>query len=193
MILGLTGGYCSGKSSAAAILKDSGWAIIDVDAMGHAALLSRANEVSRLLGPEVIKPDGCPDRKAIAVLVFREQSLLSAYEAIVHPAMNELVEKAIGELAVCRGICIDAALLYRLPVVKRCDAIIEVRSPLLARLRRARLRDGIGARAAMDRIMRQRPLWIAGKAFYDRVTIVNNSGTMAALQKAVLAAASGFL
>lgn len=205
MILGLTGGYCSGKSSAAAALKGAGWVIIDVDAMGHAALEACAKSVADLLGPSVLKTDGSPDRRAIGAMVFSDQALLTRYEAIVHPAMNDLVEQAIleqellkrasayGDVSRCPGVCVDAALLYRLPVVERCEAIIELRSSLLARIRRGRQRDGLGPRAVIDRIKRQRPLWIAGKAYADRVAIVKNSGSKADLGAAVLAVVSSIL
>lgn len=199
MILGLTGGYCSGKSSAAEVLKGTGWVLVDVDAMGHAALKACARSVAELLGPSALKPDGSPDRRAIGAMVFSEQSLLARYEAIVHPAMNKLVESAIlehgfpvhqhqrSDASSCPGICVDAALLYRLPVVDRCDAIIEVRAPLLARIRRGRLRDGLGPAAVLERIARQRSLWVAGRAFYDRIVIVKNSGSKTALEAAILA------
>ena len=114
MILGLTGGYCAGKSTAAAILKDEGWTIIDVDALGHRALELSASAVADILGPQVLGPDGRPDRRAIGAIVFADPRLLERYEAVVHPAMNALVAEAVagaGERA-----CVDAALLYRLPV-----------------------------------------------------------------------------
>lgn len=186
MILGLTGGYCSGKSSAAAFLKAAGWTVVDVDAQGHAALLRSAGAVAGLLGPEVLGPDGLPDRRAIGSRVFGNPALLARYEAIVHPEMNALVDRAI-DLAGSR-VCVDAALLYRLPVVERCDAIIEVRAPLLARLRRGRTRDGLGFRAMLARMARQRPLRVLGRLYAAKTRVVWNGASPRRFEKDLAAA-----
>jgi len=188
LILGLTGGYCAGKSSAAAALADAGWTIVDVDALGHAALERSAAAVAALLGPGVLKPGGAPDRRAIGALVFADPALLARYEAIVHPAMNALVDEAVD--AAGDRVCVDAALLYRLPVAGRCDAIIEVRAPLLARLRRGKSRDGLGARAVLSRIARQKPLRDAGKAFSGKVAVVCNHGRKNRFEQEILSAAA---
>jgi dephospho-CoA kinase len=191
LILGLTGGYCTGKSTAAAILKAAGWTVVNVDALGHSALEMRSAQVAALVGPAALKPDGSPDRRAIGRVVFSDPAVLGAFEAIVHPVMNALVAEAIGAEAVAaaRGrVCVDAALLYRLPVAEFCDAIIELRSPLLARLRRARSRDGHGWRVVLDRIARQRPLKAASTRFEKKIIIVHNQGSLAALERRIHAA-----
>lgn len=188
MTLGLTGGYCAGKSTAARALASDGWTVIDVDALGHAALAASIDAVAALLGPGARKTDGSPDRRAIGALVFADPALLARYEAVVHPAMNALLDSALARAG--ERACVDAAILYRLPVACRCDAIIEVRAPLLARLARARSRDGLGARAALSRIARQRPLWRAGRAFAARRLVVANRGDPEALARAAVEAAS---
>jgi len=187
LILGLTGGYCAGKSRAAAALRGAGWAIVDVDAMGHAALDRSAAAVAALLGPAVLKMDGKPDRRAIGALVFADAALLARYEAIVHPAMNALVVEAIA--ASGEQVCVDAALLYRLPVAGSCDAIIEVRAPLVARIIRGKSRDGLGTRAILTRIARQRPLRAAGREYADKVVVVCNAGDAKRFERAVIDAA----
>lgn len=186
MILGLTGGYCSGKSSAAAMLRDTGWTIIDVDALGHAALERSTTAVSALLGPSALKPDGSPDRRAIGTLVFANAELLARYEAIIHPAMNTLVMEAVS--AAGNKVCVDAALLYRLPVASSCDAIIEVRAPLVMRLYRGKTRDGFRMQAIVARIVRQKPLWVAGLAYRSKTVTVCNAGSRKRFHKSMNAA-----
>jgi len=195
----LTGGYCAGKSSAAAALKGAGWSVVDVDGLGHAALERSKDAVAALLGPSALKADGSPDRRAIAALVFADPGALARYEAVVHPAMNALVAEALeGELAAAAArtpraeamICVDAALLYRLPVASACDAVIEVRAPLCSRILRGRARDGLGTRAVLARIARQRPLWVAGRAFADKTFVARNHGSKARFHSEILAAAS---
>jgi len=185
LILGLTGGYCSGKSSAAAMLRDAGWTIIDVDALGHAALERSITAVAALLGPSALK-DGSPDRRAIGTLVFANAELLARYEAIIHPAMNQLVMEAVAVAG--PRVCVDAALLYRLPVASNCDAIIEVRAPLVVRLFRGKTRDGLGLQAIVARIARQKPLWVAGQAYRSKTVTVCNAGSRKQFHESMIAA-----
>ncbi len=192
MILGLTGGYCTGKSTAAAILEADGWKVVNVDLLGHRALEMRMEAVAVLIGPAALKPDGSPDRRAIGRIVFSDPALLGRFEAIVHPVMNALVAEAVA--AAGARVCVDAALLYRLPVADTCDAIIELRAPLLARLRRGRLRDGHGVRVVLDRIARQKPLHAAAARYSAKIMVVNNRGSASSLavkiREAVLRAES---
>jgi len=183
LILGLTGGYCSGKSTVAARLRDRGWVIIDVDVLGHRALEHSMRSVELLLGAAVRKADGSPDRRAIGARVFADTALLARYEAIVHPAMNLLLEAAIQESG--SRACIDAAILYRLPAAAACDGIIEVRSPLLARIRRGMARDGLGPCAILRRILAQRPLGAAGRCWAGKTVRLGNHGSPESLDRAI--------
>ena len=81
-------------------------------------------------------------------------------------------------------ICVNAALLYRTPQALRCGAIIEVRAPLLARIRRAKTRDGISAGGALRRILRQRSFWRLRPASGRPVVPLRNAGGPAALEAA---------
>ena len=160
MLLGLTGGYCAGKSSAARLLEARGFLVIDVDRLGHRALADVADRVAARFGPGVLDSSGNLDRKRLAAIVFADPRALADHEAIVHPRMLELLDESLAAAAGAkRDACIDAALLYRFPQAAGCDGIIELRAPLAARLARARKRDGLSAPQALRRIVRQRPLW----------------------------------
>lgn len=172
MILGLTGGYCSGKSTVANRLREKGWTIIDVDALGHRALEQSIDSVERLLGPQVRAAGGGPDRRAIGARVFADPALLAHYEAIVHPVMNRLVAEAMASST--GSVCLDAAILYRLPAAASCDYIIEVRAPLCDRIVRGKARDGLGTRAILRRILAQRPLRAAGRRWSDKTIHILN-------------------
>lgn len=211
MILGLTGGYCSGKNAVAAMLSVRGWLCIDVDALGHRALEETAEAVVKLLGPGVVADPslGAPaasvgidsprtegqaamsrfrlDRKKIGAAVFADPALLKRYEAIVHPAMLRLLDEAIdvaGPQPAAR-VCINAAILYRLPQLARCDAVAEIRASVVTRLIRGRLRDGLSAGLVLDRIRRQKPLWKAGASYRGERIIIRNDGGLAALERRV--------
>jgi dephospho-CoA kinase len=191
MLLGLTGGYCAGKNAVTAILQKMGWICIDVDALGHEAVELARDEIVRRFGTSVLGPDGFVDRKAVARIVFADPAALADQEAIVHPiairltderiAASEAEAKATGRVSL---ICINAALLYRAPQAARCDAIIEVRAPLITRIRRAKARDGIGTWRALERIMLQRALWRLRKASGSPILVLRNSRSRKALESA---------
>jgi dephospho-CoA kinase len=183
MMLGLTGGYCAGKNEVASLLEAAGWTCIDVDRLGHEAMELARPAIAERFGPGVLKADGGLDRRAIAHIVFSDPGALADQEAIVHPIAIRLADERIeaAEL-LARGegrearVCVNAALLYRAPQVRRCDAIIEVRAPLLLRLRRASARDGIGSRRALERILRQRRFWRLRKDSGRPLVFLRNAG-----------------
>lgn len=184
MILGLTGGYCSGKSSVASILVKQGWLNIEMDSLGHRALELGKAEAGKLLGPSVINEDGSPNRRAIAALVFQNPVLLRQYEAIIHPIMNRLCEEAIDEAGKGARIIINAAILYRLPALGLCDLVVEVRASIFIRLFRAWQRDGLKWNAALKRIKSQKELWKPENR-RTKPIIINNNFSIACLEKAV--------
>ncbi len=199
MILGLTGGYCAGKNAAAELLAERGWTCIDLDRLGHEALALKAREVIELLGPGVVRkvgPSSMPtapgalpelDRRAIGALVFADPELMKRYEAIVQPAMLALLDKAIEacDIQPEARVCINAAILYKIPHAARCDTILELRAGLCTRLRRSRARDGLGMRRALERIASQKPLWIKAQRYADRRIILRNDGDRKALAAAL--------
>ncbi|HOX18610.1 MAG TPA: dephospho-CoA kinase [Spirochaetales bacterium] len=186
ILLGLTGGWAAGKNAAAALLEERGWRTVDVDRLGHAALESKAAEVAALLGPGVLDAAGRPLRKAIGALVFADPALLARYEALVHPAMNALVDAEIA-YAERDGVplCLNAAVLYRMPHAASCDAIVEVRAPLFIRLRRGMRRDGLSLGAAFARVRSQAPLLALGRRYAAKRRILLNSAGLAALERAL--------
>ncbi len=166
MLLGLTGGYCAGKNAVASLLEARGWLCFDIDKLGHEALdLEESMEaIAWRFGPSVIRPDGSLDRKALGALVFDDPEGLADLEAIVHPAVYRLLRPRVADgLEAGRKVCINAALLYRMPDAAACDAIIEVLAPLSLRVARAKARDGLTAREARLRIAKQRSFWALRK------------------------------
>lgn len=190
MLLGLTGGYCAGKNLVAELLVELGWSGIDVDRLGHEALERCRDAVAARFGPAVLAPDGSLDRGALGRIVFSDPAALAAHEAIVHPVMLSILDERIGEeeaRAIAAGrksrILVNAALLYRFPMASRCDAVLEVRAPLCLRLRRAKARDGLGARVALDRIRRQKGFWRLRRASGRPVLFLWNAGGREALER----------
>jgi dephospho-CoA kinase len=196
MIIGLAGGYCSGKNAVQAILESRLWACIDVDSLGHDAVELARDAIIERFGAGVVGPGGGLDRKAIARIVFADASALADQEAIVHPIAIRLLDESIAAAetaARAKGeeprICVNAALLHRTELAARLDAILELRSPFILRLARGASRDGAGWRSALRRITLQRGFRAALRAAASRagkpILVIRNSGSLAALERKV--------
>jgi dephospho-CoA kinase len=115
ILVGLTGGIGSGKSTVSARLAELGATVIDADAitkdLQRAGTAVFAAIVERF-GPGVVGPDGELDRPALAAVVFADPEELKALNQIVHPAVGveiaERLEAAAGTDAV---VVLDVPLL----------------------------------------------------------------------------------
>jgi dephospho-CoA kinase len=154
VIVGLTGGYCAGKNIAGEAFRERGFLVIDVDKLGHAALDSARENIAAEFGCRYVNPDGSVNRRALGETAFRDRKFLRRLESVVHPAANAIAEEIVA-LNPDRPIAVNAALLFRMPLARRCATIIVVKAPFFKRLHRARQRDGIGCVAFLRRIRNQ--------------------------------------
>ena len=174
-MIGVAGGYCTGKNVLVGLLEERGFEQIDVDGVGHAVLEEPAvrREIVERFGSAVLGPDGGVDRRRLGALVFGDRRQLSGLEAIVHPRMVARVEQMVG--AADRPLVINAAILLRMGLERLCDFVVCVRAPLLRRLFRAAKRDGLGPLAALRRIASQRGICSKTKAQAVDIYYVNNN------------------
>jgi len=158
IVVGVTGKYCAGKSTVTTLLSEHGYHEIDVDRLGHEALVRQSDAVVERFGPKVAADGGGVDRKALGRIVFSSSDDLRALEAIVHPEMVSMVDEQIqaARSADSPGVVVNAAILFRMGLDSHCDTILYVHAPLLLRFRRARRRDGTGLVDFIRRLRSQR-------------------------------------
>src|SRR4051812_7015818 len=92
LMVGLTGGIGSGKSTVAAILAGRGATVIDADAIARMVVEPGKPALDALVeafGPEILHPDGSLDRGALAKQAFVTEETRKQLEAITHPAIGE--------------------------------------------------------------------------------------------------------
>ena len=189
LIVGLTGGIGSGKSTVARLLGERGAEIVDVDAVGRAVIApgGRAEAaVQAEFGEGVVAADGSIDRRALARVVFEHPEGLARLEAISHPAINLELTEAVAAFADDAIVVYDMAILVesnlgRGDPVHRYSHVVVVEAPLELRIGRAVERGmseaDVRARAANQATDEQR------RAVADLV--VRNDGDLAALQAGV--------
>ena len=93
LLVGLTGGIGSGKSTVAAMLAERGAVVVDADDLARRAVETGTpgfELVREAFGDSVIRPDGSLDREALAAVVFRDAEARRALESIVHPEVARL-------------------------------------------------------------------------------------------------------
>lgn len=119
ILVGLTGGIGSGKSTVSARLAARGAVILDADAIvrdvqspGSPVL----TELAERFGPGVLAADGTLERQALADIVFADPEALKALNAIVHPAVGREMNRRMIEQRTTRNVVIlDIPLLTENP------------------------------------------------------------------------------
>jgi dephospho-CoA kinase len=161
MIIGLTGGIASGKSTAAQYLKSKGAAVLDGDVLGHRAYEPHTQafgEVVATFGPEVVGADGMIDRKVLGGKVFGNPDALDQLTGILWPEIKRMAEAEIAALLAedpDRPVVLEAAVLFEAGWEDAVDeiwvAVVEVETAVT----RAMARDGANEDAIRSRIASQ--------------------------------------
>ncbi len=159
MVIGLTGGIGSGKSTARAVFVAQGYSSVDTDAIVHSLLDSdeaTIQEVVEAFGEGVWKPEGGVDRKALGSIVFSDAEALGLLEAILHPRVREFWETEIARDPDGDWV-VEIPLLFEKNLQNRVDFTVCVFTDLSTQVERLE-RKGIGRAQALARIDRQMPL-----------------------------------
>lgn len=188
MIIGLTGGIGSGKSTVSEILRNKGYVVLDADEIGK-KVTAKDEPLLRLLvkefGIEIIQEDGTLDRKMLANLAFGDRSKTNR--------LNELVQTAI----LCRSVeefhkislsgqekpmFFEVPLLFEAGWDKYMSQIWLVTAPEDVRIERVEIRDGMSEEEIRTRIRLQ----MSEEEKMERAdVIIENDGGMAKLMAQV--------
>lgn len=147
MLVGLTGGIGSGKSSVAGLLAEHGARVIDADVVARTVVAKGTAGLAAIVddfGAEVMDANGQLDRARLAMLVFDDPAALRRLNAIVHPLVAEQIEAMLAEGAPGEVVVYDVPLLVEESVHERhaFDLVLVVQAP--AELRVERLATGRG-------------------------------------------------
>jgi dephospho-CoA kinase len=185
LLVGLTGGIGSGKSTAAGMLRARGAVVLSADVFARDAVAAGTPGFARavaLFGPEVVTPDGELDRAKVARLVFADDELRAALERIVHPEVRRLTAEGIArESDSDRVVVVDSPLLIETGAHRDFPVVVVVSASAPTQIERlvARGMDEADARA---RMAAQMPLEERAAA---ADVLLDNEGTEAELEAQV--------
>jgi len=184
MIIGLTGGIGTGKSTVSAMLKAKGIMVIDSDQIAREVVEPGSKALAQIVahfGQEVLLPDGRLNRKALGVRVFGNEEERKRLMEITHPAIFAETEKRISE-AKKNGealIVLDSPLLIETGRYKQTDLVVLVYADEETQLQRIMSRDNLTEEEARYRINAQMPI-DEKRQFAD--IIIDNRGTIEELE-----------
>lgn len=163
IVIGLTGGIGSGKSTVSSYLKKMRIPVFDADAASRGAVARGTDclaRVAELLGPGCLLPTGELDRQAVARRVFADKALLKQYETIVQAQIwseaRAFLKRHREQGAVLAVL--DVPLLIESGWYKFVDRVWLVKVPREIQIERAMLRDHATQAEVSARIEAQMPL-----------------------------------
>jgi len=119
LVIGLTGGIGSGKSTVSALLAARGAVIVDADAITREVQVPGTPTFAAMVdrfGAGIVAADGTLDRAAVADLVFNDPEALAALNKIVHPAVGAEIARRMQDLADTDAVVVlDVPLLVESP------------------------------------------------------------------------------
>ncbi|OJT08719.1 Dephospho-CoA kinase [Trametes pubescens] len=187
LVIGLTGGIATGKSTVSALLRAHNVPIVDADVLARKVVepgTPALAAIVRAFGAGVLRADGTLDRAALGARVFADGAQRATLNAIVHPAVRREMCWAVlrcwwhGE----RVCVLDVPLLIEGGLWKWVAKVVVVYCSAELQLQRLMKRDNSSREDAASRLNAQLP--IAEKVQYADV-VLDNSGSLQDLERQV--------
>ncbi len=128
LLVGLTGGIGSGKSTVARHLADRGAVVLDADAFAREAVAAGTEGFERVVhrfGDDMVGSDGELDRPKLAAIVFAEEGARRDLESIVHPFVRQAIADGITDnVSTDRVVVLVNPLLIEMGTHRDCDVVI---------------------------------------------------------------------
>ena len=184
MIIGLTGGIASGKSTVSIYLEKLGAKIVDADKMAK-SLSNRKDIIEKLVldfGNKILDGDGNLDRKKLKEIVFSDKNQLKKLNNIFHSEIRKEFKKIKSESLESEIIIFDVPLLFESHIDMECEEVILVYLDKDTQIERIIKRDNIKKDLALKIINSQMSL--EEKKLKSSILLENN-GTMEDLKNKV--------
>lgn len=164
ILVGLTGGIATGKSTVARMFRRCGAVVIDADDLARQVVKPGTpawREIVQTFGKSVLHHDRTINRRALGAIVFHNRAKLRRLERIIHPrvAREQMrLAKQAGHNNPKAVVIYDVPLLFEAGIDKRVDKTIVVTADRDTQIERLSKRDNLSRAAALRRIRNQMPL-----------------------------------
>lgn len=164
ILIGLTGGVATGKSTVAKMFKQCGAIIIDADELAREVVLPGKpawRGIVRQFGKSVLNADRTINRQALGAIVFSRPVKRRVLERLIHPRVAREQRRLTREAArkdPSAVVIYDVPLLFEAGIDKRVDKIIVVTADRSTQITRLKNRNGLTRAEALRRIRSQMPL-----------------------------------
>jgi dephospho-CoA kinase len=185
LLVGLTGGIGSGKSTVARMLQDRGAVVLDADGFARAAVVAGSPGLRSIVarfGRDILTAEGELDRPKLASIVFADPKALADLEAIVHPEVRRMIADGIQEnLDADRVVVLVNPLLIEMGTHRDCDVVVVVSvSPdtqIARSVARGMMVDDVRARIAAQLPLEERAR--------TADVLIDNEGSLADLEREI--------
>jgi dephospho-CoA kinase len=159
LLVGLTGGLGSGKSTVARMLGERGAFVVDADDLARKALEPGTpgfERVCDVFGRDILDAEGRIDRRELAARVFADQGKRRVLESITHPEVFRRLAEAVEDLREADAVVVfDAALIVETGFHEAVDVLVVVTAPVEDQVRRVAADRGMDEDEARSRIAAQ--------------------------------------
>lgn len=183
LLVGLTGGIGSGKTTVARMLETRGAVVFDADLLARDAVEPGTpgyRQVVERFGPNVLAPGGGIDREALAAVVFADPAARRDLEAIVHPEIRRLFAESTEAYRDTDAVVVfSAPLLVETGMHTAFEILVVVSAPVEQQIERLVRERAMSEPAIRERISAQLPL--EDKAEVADI-LIDNDGTLEELE-----------
>ncbi|MCC9089153.1 MULTISPECIES: dephospho-CoA kinase [Bacillus] len=163
LVIGLTGGIASGKSTVSQMIKELGIRVVDADVIAKEAVSKGTpalHQIVQTFGEDVLLPNGELNRQQLGAIIFSDEEKRKQLNAIVHPEVRKemLKQRDEGINQQETFVVLDIPLLFESQLESLVDRIIVVYTTPELQLSRLMNRNALSEEEALNRIHSQQPL-----------------------------------
>lgn len=184
MLVALTGGVASGKTSVSDRLSDKGVPVVDTDLIAREVVMPGSpglDEVVTAFGSEVLDASGTLDRRALRESVFARPERREKLESILHPLIEKEARRQIALHREADYVVLVVPLLVESGLFTDADRVVVVDVPESVQVERLVERDNVDRSQAEAMLAAQATRSSRTAAATD---VLDNSGSIEELMRA---------
>ncbi|WP_110114080.1 dephospho-CoA kinase [Bacillus sp. CGMCC 1.16541] len=180
VVIGLTGGIASGKSTVAHMMEELEIPVVDADKIAKEVVevgTDTYHQIVQTFGEEILQKDRSIDRVKLGAIIFQNKEEREKLNAIVHPAVRQSMLRQKEQFLQDGNeiVVLDIPLLFESDLTHLVDRVIVVYVDEDVQLARLMKRNGLTEEEAKSRIQSQMPL-VQKIALAD--SVINNNGSI---------------